>query len=35
MTKPKADEKEKKDDDLDQEELEFLLLHTKHNDDGC
>ena len=24
MTKPKATEKEKKDDDLDQEELEFL-----------
>ena len=35
MTKPKATEKEKKVDDLDQEELEFLLLHTKYNDDGC
>ena len=31
----KTETKEKKDDDLDQEELEFLLLHTKYNDDGC
>ncbi len=35
MTKPQVKEKETKDDDLDQEEIDFLLLHTKHNDDGC
>ena len=35
MTKPQVKEKETKDDYLDQEEIDFLLLHTKHNDEGC